>query len=143
MPKWDKENFIEDMRSKCNREVAKIGMRIIEFSEKEADEISWGRGKDHGTLTFKVQADVGLITLFHLSSEGTLNLMINYLRHKDLPKQVLRDLIVKLEANFLREYDEEMYPVDTFEKIDELFHTTHQLNKFLGAMEGACYRLRQ
>ncbi|MFH1853157.1 MAG: hypothetical protein ABIA75_12520 [Candidatus Neomarinimicrobiota bacterium] len=143
MSKWDKENFIEDMRANCGREVAKVGIRIIEFSEKEADELSWGRGKEHGTLTFKCQADVGLITLFHMSSDGTINLMLNYLRNKDLPKQVLRDLILKLEANFLREYDPEMYPVDTFEKMNEMFHTSNQIEKFIGAIEGACYRLRQ
>ncbi len=143
MSKWTKDNFIDDLRAKCNREVTKIGVRIIEFSEKEADELSWGRGRDHGTLTFKCLSDVGLITLFHMSSEGSLNLMINYLRHKDLPKQVLRDLIVKLEANFLREYDEELYPSDTFEKMDVLFHTSNQVDKFISAVEGACYRLRQ
>ncbi len=143
MSKWDKDSFIDDMRTKCSREVTKIGIRIIEFSEKEADEVSWGRGKEHGTLTFKCQADVGLITIFHMSSDGTLNLMINYLRNKEIPKQVLRDLVVKLEANFLREYDPEMYPVDTFEKINSLFHTSNQVDKFLSAVEGACYRLRQ
>ncbi len=143
MSKWDKKAFVEDMRAKCSREVAKVGFRIIEFSVKEADDLSWGRGKEHGTLTFKCQSDVGLVTLFHMSSDGTINLMINYLRGKDLPKQVLRDLVVKLEANFLREYDEELYPSDSFENINELFHTSNQVDKFLYAIEGACYRLRQ
>ena len=143
MSKWDKEHFIDDLRANCSREVTKIGISIIEFGEKESDELSWGRGKDHGTLSFKCQSDVGLITLFHMSSEGALNLMINYLRGKDLPKQVLRDLIVKLESNFLREYDEELYPCDTFIKINELFHTSNQVDKFLHAIEGVCYRLRQ
>ena len=34
MSKWTKEDFIDDLRNKCNREIAKIGEKIIEFSEE-------------------------------------------------------------------------------------------------------------
>ena len=47
MSKWTKEDFIDDLRNKCNREIAKIGEKIIEFDEEYASEISWGRGDDH------------------------------------------------------------------------------------------------
>ena len=47
MSNWDKEQFINHLREQCSREVAKIGVSIIEFSEKHADDISWGRGHDH------------------------------------------------------------------------------------------------
>jgi hypothetical protein len=50
---------------------------------------------------------------------------------------------LKLESNILRDYDEDMYPSDIFENIDELFHTKTQLDKFLKTMEGAVYRLKQ
>ena len=53
MSKWTKEDFIDDLRNKCNREIAKIGERIIEFAEEHASEMSWGRGDDHGTFTFR------------------------------------------------------------------------------------------
>lgn len=141
--KWDKNTFMTDMREKCNREISKIGNSICEFSEEHASEISWGRGIDHGTLTYRCNSDFGLLPLFHMSSEGQLNLQINFLRSKDVTKQVLRDMIVKLESIFLVEFDEEMYPTDIFEPMNELFHTSNQLEKFLKTIEGCTYRLKQ
>tara|TARA_B100000809_G_C14703968_1_gene375209 strand:- start:87 stop:518 length:432 start_codon:yes stop_codon:yes gene_type:complete len=143
MSKWDKNRFTEHMTENCSREVAKIGNAIIDFSEKYADEVSWGRGNDHGTLTFRCNSDFGVLPLFHMTSEGTLNIQVNFLRSKGVPRQVLLDVVRKLESNFLREYDAVMYDVDTFEPISELFFTSSQVDKFLNTMEGCCYRLRQ
>ena len=123
MSKWDKNRFTEHMTENCSREVAKIGNAIIDFSEKYADEVSWGRGNDHGTLTFRCNSDFGVLPLFHMTSEGTLNIQVNFLRSKGVPRQVLLDVVRKLESNFLREYDAVMYDVDTFEPISELFFT--------------------
>ena len=141
--KWDKKTFMADMREKCSREVATIGNNICQFSEKNAADISWGRGNDHGTLTYRCDSDFGLLPLFHMTSEGQLNLQINFLRSKNVTKQVLRDITVKLESIFLVEFDEEMYPTDTFEPMNELFHTSNQVEKFLKAIEGCTYRLKQ
>ena len=143
MSNWDKEQFINHLREQCSREVAKIGVSIIEFSEKHADDISWGRGHDHGTLTYRCNTDVGTIPLFHMTSIGQLNLQINFMRNKEIPPMVIRDVVLKLESNFLRDYDEIEYPSDVFVPIDELFHTENQVEKFLKTMEGCTYRLRQ
>tara|TARA_Y100000766_G_scaffold204316_1_gene176240 strand:+ start:219 stop:650 length:432 start_codon:yes stop_codon:yes gene_type:complete len=143
MSNWDKEQFINHLREQCSREVAKIGVSIIEFSEKHADDISWGRGYDHGTLTYRCNTDVGIIPLFHMTSIGQLNLQINFMRNKEIPPMVIRDVVLKLESNFLRDYDEVEYPSDVFVSIDELFHTENQVEKFLKTMEGCTYRLRQ
>ncbi len=143
MPKWNKDKFIVDLESNCSREVVKTTKEIIKFSENHSDNLSWGRGADHGTMTFRCTSDVGLLPLFHINSEGDINLQINFLRNKDIPKMVLRDMVVKLESNFLIEYDTEMYPVDTFEPIEDLFHTKSQVTKFLKTIEGCVYRLKQ
>ena len=143
MSKWNKNRFTDHMMENCSREVAKVENAIIDFSEKHADELSWGRGNDHGTLTFRCNSDFGVLPLFHMTSEGTLNIQVNFLRSKGVPKQVLLDMVRKLESNFLREYDVVMYDVDTFEPISELFFTSSQVDKFLNTMEGCCYRLRQ
>ncbi len=68
MSNWDKDLFIEHLRDQCNREVAKVGVSIIEFTEKHADDISWGRVTSHGTLTFRCDKDVGPLPLFHMPS---------------------------------------------------------------------------
>ena len=143
MSKWTKERFVEDLRNRCSREIAKIGEKIIEFSDTHASEVTWGRGGDHGTFTFRSDSDVGMLPLFHMTSEGQMNFQINFMREKDLPKQVMRDLIVKMEANFLRDYDAESYPVDVYEEMEYLFHTYSKVDKFLGAIEGCVYRLKQ
>ncbi len=143
MSSWTKNRFLDHMTENCSREVAKVGRAIIEFSEKNADELTWGRGNDHGTLTFRCNSDFGVLPLFHMTSHGTLNIQINFLRSKNVPRQVMLDMVRKLESNFLRDYDEIMYDVDTFEAIDELFFTSSQIEKFLNTMEGCCYRLRQ
>ena len=52
-------------------------------------------------------------------------------------------MIVKLEANFLRDYDDESYPSDSYENMEYLFHTYTQVDKFLGTVEGVVYRLKQ
>ena len=74
---------------------------VIEFSDTHASEVTWGRGEDRGTFTFRSDSDVGMLPLFHMTSDGQMNFQINFLREKELPKQVMRDLIVKMEANFL------------------------------------------
>ena len=143
MSKWNKKRFVEHMTENCSREVAKVGNTIIDFSEKHADELSWGRGNDHGTLTFRCNSDFGVLPLFHMTSKGQLNLQINFMRNKEIPPMVIQDIVLKLESNFLRDYDEYEYPNDVFVAMEELFHTQAQVDKFLKTMEGATYRLKQ
>ena len=78
-----------------------------------------------------------------MTSVGQLNLQINFMRSKEIPPMVLRDVVLKLESNFILYYDEIEYPSYVFVPMDELFHTENQLEKFLKTMEGATYRLRQ
>ena len=143
MPNWTKESFIEDLRKSCSREVAKIGVTIIEFAEKNGEELTWGRGSDHGTLTYRCASDTGPLPLFHLTSDGQINFQINFMRNKEIPFMVLQDMVIKLEANFLRDYNAIEYPSDVFVPIDELFYTENQVVKFLKTMEGCTYRLKQ
>jgi hypothetical protein len=143
MSNWNKDQFIDHLREECSREIAKVGVSIIDFTERHADDISWGRGADHGTLTFRCQSDVGPLPLFHMTSTGQLNLQINFMRNREIPPMVLRDIVLKLESNFLRDYNVNEYPSDVFVPMDELFYTESQVEKFLKTMEGCTYRLKQ
>ena len=93
--------------------------------------------------TYRCDSDIGPLPLFHMTSKGQLNLQINFMRNREIPPMVIQDIVLKLESNFLRDYDIEGYPSDVFVSMDELFHTENQLEKFLKTMEGATYRLRQ
>tara|TARA_A100001011_G_scaffold236874_1_gene244808 strand:+ start:1075 stop:1506 length:432 start_codon:yes stop_codon:yes gene_type:complete len=143
MSNWDKKLFIEDLRNNCNREIAKIGVSIIEFSEQHGTDLSWGRGSEYGTLTYRCESDEGALPLFHMTSKGQLNIQINFMRNKGIPPMVILDIVLKLESNFLRDYDEEGYSSDVFIPMEELFHTQSQVDKFIKTMEGATYRLKQ
>jgi hypothetical protein len=107
------------------------------------DEVSWGNGEDFGTMTFRCDSDHGLLPLFRLSSNGKINLQLNFLRSKNLHKQVLDDMVIKFESNFLREYDEDSYPSDSYEPIEDLICTHNQLETFMRTIEGCTYRLKQ
>ena len=143
MSNWDKELFIEDLRNNCNREIAKIGVLIIEFAEQHGTDLSWGRSSEYGTLTYRCESDEGSLPLFHMTSKGQLNIQINFMRNKGIPPMVILDIVLKLESNFLRDYDEEGYSSDVFIPMEELFHTQSQVDKFIKTMEGATYRLKQ
>ncbi|MCH7732299.1 MAG: hypothetical protein IIB44_07250 [Candidatus Marinimicrobia bacterium] len=141
--RWSKETFLKDMRAKTSREITKIGAELCSFAEKNADEVSWGRGSEYGTISFKSKSDFGMLTLFLMTSKGYIKFLINNLRQREVPKVIIRDFLVKLESNFLRDYDKENYPVDTFEDMSELFNTMSQVEKFKQCIEGVAYRLRQ
>lgn len=141
--KWDKESFLDDLRANTNREVAKIGEQLCEFAQQNADVAGWGRGDEYGTLTFKAKSDFGLVSLFQITSRGCIKFYINALRQKGIPKPVLRDFLLKLESNFLKDYDVERHPSDSFEDIGELFNTSTQVSKFTQCIQGIVYRLRQ
>lgn len=141
--KWNKEKFIKELQTQASREVVKVSERLCDFTERDADESAWGRGSEYGTLTYKSKSDFGLISLFQLTTRGQIKFQINNLRQKGVAKAILRDYLIKLESNFLRDYDERNYPSDSFEEISELFTTSAQLNKFITCIEGVSYRLRQ
>lgn len=143
MVKWSKKMFVNHINEICENDVAMICLELIDFSEKTSDELSWGTGEDFGTMTYRCNSDYGLLPLFRLSSHGKINLQLNFLRSKNLHKQVLQDMIIKFESNFLRDYDQESYPSDSYEPLEDLICTNKQLHSFMKAIEGCTYRLKQ
>ena len=143
MMKWSKKMFVNHINEICENDVAMICLELIDFSEKTSDELSWGTGEDFGTMTYRCNSDYGLLPLFRLSSNGKINLQLNFLRSKKLHKQVLQDMIIKFESNFLRDYDQESYPSDSYEPLEDLICTNKQLHSFMKAIEGCTYRLKQ
>ena len=141
--KWDKGKFLNELRKNTSREVAKVGEMLCEFSERDADEVSWGRGNEYGTMTYKSKSDFGLISLFQITTRGQIKFCLNVLRQKDVPKNIMRDFVIKLEANFLRDYDTVNFPIDSLENMAERFTTGAQIGKLLKCIEGIAYRLRQ
>ncbi|MFQ6676310.1 MAG: hypothetical protein ACE5LH_08220 [Fidelibacterota bacterium] len=141
--KWNKERFLQHLRGQRSPEVAAVAEKLIAFTEERADKAAWGRGKQQGSLTFRSRSDFGILSLFQLTSRGQIKFYVNYLKEKNVPRPIIRDYLIKLESNFLRDFDEENYPIDSFQDIGELFSTSTQVEKFVQCIEGIAYRLRQ
>ena len=144
MGKWNQELFIKTVKNTCQIRISNIVVDLVKFAENEADIISWGRGEGHGTMTFKCKSiDYGIISLFHLTSNGQIKFPLNSLKQKISKKEIVKDYQLKLESNFMMYFDEGVYPVDIFYTIDELFVMQIEVRKFILAIQGLSARLHQ
>ena len=144
MAKWDKDTFIQEAKDTCYPHISNILIDLVNFADGNADNISWGKGKGHGTMTFKCKSDdFGMVPLFNLTTNGHIKIQLNYLRSNVSKKEIIRDFQLKLESNFLMDFDEDEYPSDLFHKVDELFNIKHEVEKFENTIQGISARLKQ
>ena len=64
---------------------------------------------EYGTMSFRSKSDFGLVSLFQITSKAQIKFCVNLLRQKDVPKNIMRDYVIKLESNFIRDYDTVSY----------------------------------
>ena len=144
MSKWNKETFVSTTKKKCEPRISNIILTLVNFTNKEADLVTWGRGEGYGAMTFKCKSiDCGILPLFHLTSNGQIKFPLNYLKLKINKKEIIRDFQLKLESNFMMYFDENKYPNDTYLSIDELFVMQVEVDKFILAVQGISARLHQ
>ncbi len=143
MPKWDPISFVKHAKQQCPAHVVNVLEDLVQFTVKEADVANWGRGEETGLITFKVRSDEGMLPLFNLNTDGYVKFYINYLREKDVAKEILRDYRLKIESTFLLDLGEDVYPHDVNHPVDDLFHTQNQVEKFKHAILGVTARLHQ
>lgn len=143
MAKWKPETFIQFAKAQCPAHVVNVLEDLVNFTTREADVVSWGRGDETGMVTFKVRSDEGILPLFNLNTEGQIKLFVNYLREKQVAREILRDYQLRMESTFLLELDPDLYPHDVFHPVDDLFHTQNQVEKFKHAILGVTARLHQ
>ena len=95
-------------------------------------------------MVFKCKSDdFGLVPLFHLTTDGFIKFQLNYLRDNIGKREIVRDFQLKLESNFLMDFDQDEYPTDLFHEVDELFNIKHEVEKFEDTIQGISARLRQ
>ena len=143
MAKWTPETFIKFAKAQCPAHVVNVLEDLVNFTTRESDVVSWGRGDETGMVTFKVRSDEGILPLFNLNTEGQIKLFVNYLREKQVAREILRDYQLRMESTFLLELDPDVYPHDVFHPVDDLFHTQNQVEKFKHAILGVTARLHQ
>ena len=144
MAKWNKETFISCTKENCEPRVQTTVMDLVKFAERDADQVSWGRGEGYGTMTFKCKSDdYGIVPLFHITTNGQIKFQLNYLRQKVRKKEILRDYQLKLESNFMMDFNEDEYDSDIYYDIDSLFNTKSDIDKFKSTINGISARLKQ
>jgi len=144
MVKWNKENFIKTVKTNCFGHTTNVIVDLVNFSEDTADNLSWGKGENCGTMTYKCKSeDYGLIPLFNLTTNGKIKFHINYMRDKIGAKEIIKDYQLKLESNFMMDFDSTLYPSDLSHKIEDLFNIKTEVNRFQDAISGITARLRQ
>ena len=144
MAKWDKRKFIKKTKSDCISHVSMIMMDLIKFAEENADQIVWGSGDQYGTMTFKCKSiDYGFIPLFYITTQGRIKFSINLLRSKVNQNEIIRDFQLKLESNFLMDFDPTDYPSDVYHSLEELFTMRSEVNRFTTAIQSVSARLHQ
>lgn len=144
MAKWNKETFISCTKENCEPRVQSTVMELVKFAERDADQVSWGRGEGYGTMTFKCKSDdYGIVPLFHITTNGQIKFQLNYLRQKVRKKEILRDYQLKLESNFMLDFSEVYYPSDIYHKMGDMFTIRTEVEKFVQTIQGIAHRLRQ
>jgi hypothetical protein len=95
-------------------------------------------------MTFKCKSDdYGVVSLFHVTTSGQIKFLLNNMRHKIRKKEILRDFQLKLESNFMMDFNEDDYDADIFYDIDSLFNTKSDIEKFISTINGISARLKQ
>ena len=144
MAKWNKTTFISCIKENCEPRVKTTIMDLVKFAEEYADQVSWGRGEGYGTMTYKCKSDdYGIVPLFHITTNGQIKFQLNYLRQKVRKKEILQDDQLKLESNFMMDFDIDEYPSDVYHELNELFNIRYEVDRFQEAVEGMSARLKQ
>jgi len=144
MAKWNKKTFVASLKEKCQPYAVNVVMDLIKFAESSADIVAWGRGEGHGTMTYKCKSDDwGIIPVFHVTTDGKIKFLLNYMRNKVRKREILRDYTLKLESNFGMDFAEDVYSSDIYFPVEELFHTNAEVEKFKHTVQGISARLHQ
>ena len=144
MAKWTKNTFIKSTKTNCLSHVSMIMMDLIKFSEDNADQVVWGSGDHYGTMTYKCKSiDHGFIPLFYITTQGRIKISMNLLRSKVSQPEIIRDFQLKLESNFLMDFDSEDYPSDIYHSLEDLFTMRSEVNRFTTTIQSISARLHQ
>ena len=102
---WTREQFVEDAQQKNDGTTFTLVKELLEFSEKNCDEIGYGTSARNGSVTAKVRGKTALYSLYTLFSNGKLSLNFGYLLAKGLPDDVIVGYMEDMEVVFGASFD--------------------------------------
>ena len=144
MAKWNQTTFMGSLKENCMPYATNVIIDLVKYADDVADVITWGRGEGYGTMTFKCKCDdFGIVPLFHVTTSGQIKFLLNHMRQKVRKREILRDFQLKLESNFMMDFNEEEYESDIYYDVDTLFNTKSDIDKFKSTINGITARLKQ
>ena len=85
----------------------------------------------------------GFLPLFYITTNGRIKFSINLLRSKVNQSEIIRDFQLKLESNFLMDFDSFDYPTDVYHSLEDMFTMRSEVNKFITTIKSLSARLHQ
>jgi uncharacterized protein (TIGR02391 family) len=87
--KWDWDSFLSNTQSKCVPEIVDLVKELHEFTKINADDLSWGTGKNDGSFTFKKFGGGKLISVFSVYSYGYFCVYFSSLKYNAIPNTII------------------------------------------------------
>jgi hypothetical protein len=94
--KWDEESFFEDAKMKLKENEVKPIRILYEFSEENADQISWGTGAVRGSFNPKF-SKISARSLYTIFSDGTLRINFGWLDDNEMTQKYRENFKKELE----------------------------------------------
>ncbi|MBF0124057.1 MAG: hypothetical protein HQL60_01820 [Magnetococcales bacterium] len=69
---WDEESFLNLLNENKGGEIAAIAKRMIDWMRRNSDELSWGSGKENGSVAGVIKRDGKAIKPFYIYSTGVV-----------------------------------------------------------------------
>lgn len=93
---WTKEEFLRDVKEKNGEKNFEIINDLLEFSQKNADKVRYGKGKD-GVFLYKIKTSQGDRTVFSVYSNGETWLIPKLRLKKGVDNNLVDELIEQLK----------------------------------------------
>jgi len=142
---WDYDKFVEDCQRKIrDAKTIETIRELYEFSEQNADKLTWGTGVMVGSFSYKVfsESKQKYLTLFSQFSNGRLQVSFGMLRENmvvDKIRDKYREKLNEIEGISLKKEDINRWP----EIKMNVFNDKNKLNQLKAILEWTSNELRK
>ena len=96
-PRWDEDRFIEHLRATTDPGTVSYIREIYERFKEWTDELSWGSGRTHGSVSLALRLGASRLNLAAITTRGDLYVSFGAMQSK-IPEEVIRSLAEELNG---------------------------------------------
>jgi uncharacterized protein (TIGR02391 family) len=93
---WSEPTFLAKAEQSNEPTVFATIQELLRFAKAEAYEVSWGRGRQFGSFTFKIRVGETLVSVYTIWTNGSVNLRLSDISGK-LSDEILRNFVRRLK----------------------------------------------